>query len=97
MSDLTKYESKVIYLRFDGKKNVRKRITTINKNEVDIQVYFDRITELKRQKIVQHCGLGMYRLHPKVQEYLNFGADIDIIDSITGSQIYVWTYTFLEF
>lgn len=91
MSKLSKYHSKVVYLMFDGKKQVRKRITAIKKSNIDYQNFLESIVVLTKNNILNNIALGFHTLHKNIP----YNIDMDVIESDT--HIYIWFYTFLEF
>ena len=88
MSKLDKYDSKVCWFGgIDGK--VRKRITFIDNNDLDIQKCFTAITELRKQKVIRLMGLGLYKLHSEVRKKLEH-FDLEILEF--PNKICIWSY-----
>ena len=86
---MDKYDSVVSYIENPVNK-VRKRLTYIYKDKINIQSLFNAFIELEKQGILTRKSLGMWTLNRYNTQTFKF--DLTIIEMDTG--IMVWTYTY---
>lgn len=93
MSSLDKYSSCTYHF---GSKYIdaiiRKRSTTINKSDIDIQNFYEALVKLIQQRVLIKYALGFFQA--TVMFKTKYNMNITVVE--TDSKILVWSYFYIQ-